>query len=131
MNPRKSKQARIFWFLVDYFVYVMITISVVGTLIASIAGMGNAASKITIIAGNITFIMYVVMFFLLGFESKIHKYVVITVAVVSALVGITGYISLVPGFSAEIVWQLIQVIAGLIIAYALFALPKFLFYPKE
>ncbi len=63
MNPRKSKQARIFWFLVDYFVYVMITISVVGTLIASIAGMGNAASKITIIAGNITFIMYVVMFF--------------------------------------------------------------------
>lgn len=131
MNPRKSKQARIFWLLVDYFVYVMITISVVGTLMASIAGMGNVASNITIIAGNMTFIMYAVMFFLLGFESKINKYVVITIAVVSALAGITGYISLVPGFSAEIVWQLVQVIAGLIIASALFALPKFLFYPEE
>lgn len=131
MNPRKSKQARVFWFLVDYFVYVMITISVVGTLMASIAGMGNAASRFTIIAGNITFIMYAVMFFLLGFESKINKYVVITIAIVSALAGIIGYISLVPGFSAEIVWQFVQVIAGLIIASALFALPKFMFYPKE
>lgn len=131
MNPRKSRQARIFWLLVDYFIYSIITFSIVGMLLASIAGMGNATPKITIIVGNVTFIMYVVMFFLLGFERRISKYVIITISVVAALAGIIGYLSLVSGFSVEISLQLIQVIAGLIISSVLFALPKFVFYPRE